>query len=170
MDEDKSEIEKTCEELFQFAIDRGEIASLMSGLPEGSDVFRATVEHELQMLKIISVGWSLSYYMPDGPLKTELTTLFWQTVHDFSRDLDRTTKLLIDQDVDFFDSIRNRFDGYLGELQKKTDAPEPAVIIGPEFARVCGDAGNVHVVMAGSRMFIGTVGEARTYLERLRLR
>lgn len=170
MENDKSEIEKTCDELFRFAIDRGNLQGLMAGLADASDVFRATVEHELQILKIISVGWSLSYYLPDSPLKTELTARFWQSLRDFSKDLTQTTKLLIQQDVDFFDAVKNRFDGYLVEMQKKVDAPEPAVVIGPEFARVCGDADNAHAVMAGARMFIGTVGEVKTYLENLKLR
>ena len=170
MENNKSEIEKTCDELFHFAIDRKDVARLMAGLPAESDVFRATVEHELQILKIISIGWSLSYYMPAGPLKTELMALFWQSIQEFSRDLARTTKLLIHQDIDFFDAVKNRFDEYLGEMQKNVEAPEPAVVIGPEFARVCGDAENVHAVMAGSRMFIGTVGEVRSYLEKFNLR
>ena len=170
MENNKSEIDKTCDELFQFAIDRGDVSRLMDGLPVSSDVFRATVEHELQILRIISVGWSLSYYLPAGSLKTELTTLFWQSLHEFSKDLALTTKFLIHQDIDFFTSVKNRFDEYLGEMKKKVDAPEPAVVIGPEFARVCGDAENVHTVMAGSRMFIGTVSEVKTYLERLKLR
>jgi hypothetical protein len=170
MENDKSEIEKTCDELFRFAIDRENLRGLVAGLPEASDIFRATVEHELQILKIISVGWSLSYYLPDSPLKTELTTRFWQSVRDFSKDLAQTTKLLIQQDINFLDAVKIRFDGYLEEMQKNVDTPEPAVVIGPTFARVCGDADNAHAVMAGARMFIGTVGEVKSYLERLKLR
>lgn len=170
MGSDKPEIEKCCDELFQFAMDRGETARLTAGLPDLSDARRAAVEHELQILRIISVGWSLSYYMPDGPLKAELTTLFWRSLQAFSGDFARTTKLLISQEVDFFDAVKTRFDGYLGKMRENAHAPEPAVVIGPEFARVCGEPESVHAIMAGSRMFIGAAGEVRAYLERLKLR
>lgn len=86
----KSEREKSCDELFQFAIDRGDVARLAAGMPELSDAGRATVEHELQILRIISVGWSLSYYMPAGSLKTELTMFLWEAIHGFSQDFART--------------------------------------------------------------------------------
>ena len=158
------------EDLFNFAIDRKDVKDIVTRFPEASDTRRANLEHELQILKIISIGWSLSFYLVDSPLKRELTAHFWQSVHAFSKSLSETTNLLIHQDIDFFQTVRDRFDQYLGEMKKKVDAPEPAVVIGPEFARICEDAEDVHVVMAGSRMFISTVGEVKAYLEEARLR
>jgi hypothetical protein len=116
-------------------------------------------------LKIISVGWSLSYALPAGDLKGEITTRFWQAVQAFSESLSSTTELLIQQDVDFFAVVKDRFDTYLEKMKQNVNAPEPAVVIGPEFARCCGDDGNAHTVMAGSRMFVGTVNEVKSYLE-----
>lgn len=157
-------------DLFNFAIDRRDVSTIMDRFPGESKSQRATVEHELQILKIISVGWSISYYLVDSPLKRELTASFWKAVHDFSVSLSQTTELLIRQDIDFFATVRDRFDMYLREMQKNTDAPEPAVIIGPEFARVCGDTEDAHMVMAGSRMFISAVVEVKVYLEETKLR
>ena len=167
---EKSNIELASEDLFNFAIDRQDVKALMLRLPITSDAERATVDHELQILKIISVGWSLSYYLEDSPQKNQLTALFWQAVHDFSKSFSQTTELLIHEDINFFGTLKDRFDLYLREMQKKPDAPEPAVVIGPEFAKLCGDAENVHTVMAGSRMFISTVGEVKAYLEKIKLR
>jgi hypothetical protein len=44
---------------------------------------------------------------------------------------------------------------------------EPAAVIGPEFARFCGDADDVFTVMTGSRMFIITVAQVKDYLDSL---
>lgn len=158
-------VETVCEALFNFAIDRRDVEGIMARLPEVPDARRARVEHELQILKIISVGWTLSYCLPAGSLKEEMTVEFWQAVLDFSKSLSSTAELMLHQDVDFFESVKGRFEAYLEEMKRHTDAPEPAVVIGPEFARRCGDAGDTHTVMAGSRMFVGTVNEVKKFLE-----
>jgi hypothetical protein len=94
-----------------------------------------------------------------------MTMRFWQAVEDFSKSLSSTAELLICQDIDFFAAVRGRFDRYLKEMKRNVNAPEPAVVIGPVFAECCGDDGNAHTVMAGSRMFIGTVNEVKRFLE-----
>ena len=165
-----SKIEMVGEDLFNFAIDRRDVINIVARLPESSNSRRATLEHELQILKIISIGWSLSFYLEDSPLKSELTAHFWQSIHEFSTSLSQTTELLIHQDIDLFQTVRDRFDRYLGEMKKKVNASEPAVVIGPEFARICGDAQDVHGVMAGSRMFISTTIAVKAYLEEVKLR
>jgi hypothetical protein len=161
----KTGIEVVCKSLFDFAIDRRDVVDIMARLPEIPGVRRATVEHELQILKIISVGWGISFYLPAGPLKEEVAVCFWQAVRDFSKSLSSTAELLINQDVDFFAAVRGRFDKYLEEMKRHVNAPEPAVVIGPEFARCCGSEDDAHTVMAGSRMFVGTVNEVKRYFE-----
>ena len=51
-----SNIEQAGEDLFNFAIDREDIKRFMEHLAEEADIKRATVEYELQILKMISVG------------------------------------------------------------------------------------------------------------------
>ena len=43
-------------------MDREDVKDLVANLPEETDIRGVTVEYELQILKIISVGWSISYY------------------------------------------------------------------------------------------------------------
>lgn len=160
-----SKIEVACEALFNFAIDRRDVVDIMARLPGVSDTRRATMEHELQILKIISVGWSLSFYLHGGPLKEEMTVRFWQAVQEFSKSLSSTAELLIDHDVDFFAAVKDRLEKYLEEMKRNVSAPEPAVVIGPVFAECCGNEGDAHMVMAGSRMFVGTASEVKRYLE-----
>ena len=90
----KSEIERTGEDLFNFAIDREDVKWLLERLPPEADIKRTTVEYELQILKIIGVGWSISYYLADSPQMNELLKLYWTAINEFSRDLTKTMEYL----------------------------------------------------------------------------
>jgi len=166
----KTKIEKTGEDLFNFAIDREDVKTLTSQFSEASGVKRGTVEYELQLLKIISVGWSISYYLEASPQKTRLTNLYWEAIREFSKEISETTGLMIGQNIDYFQVLKDRLDTYVNALNRKADAPEPAVVIGPEFAGACGNPDDVYAVMAGSRLFIATVAGVREYLETIKLR
>ena len=66
-----SKIEQAAEDLFNYAIDREDVKWLMGNLAKEADIKWTSVEYELPILKIISVGWSLSYYLAGGPQKDE---------------------------------------------------------------------------------------------------
>ena len=66
-----SRIKQAAEVLFNYAIDRQDVKRLMENLAAEADIKRTSVEYELPILKIISVGWSLSYYLAGGPQKDE---------------------------------------------------------------------------------------------------
>ncbi|MBW2647196.1 MAG: hypothetical protein JRE23_13685, partial [Deltaproteobacteria bacterium] len=72
--------------------------------------------------------------------------------------------------IDYFQILEDRLDMYVDAMAKNTDASEPAVVIGPEFAGVCGNVDEVFTVMTGSRMFIATVGGVKQYFEEIKLR
>ena len=72
------------------------------------------------------------------------------------------------RDLDYFQVLKDRLDMYVQALTDKTEgATEPAAIIGPEFARACGDIEDIFAVMTGSRMFIMTVTSVKEYLKTL---
>jgi hypothetical protein len=73
------------------------------------------------------------------------------------------------KEIDYFQELRDRLDLYINALADKPDAPEPAVVIGPQFARICGGSDDVHTVMAGAKLFIGVLAAVREYLESLHL-
>ena len=98
----KTKIEQAGEDLFNFAIDREDIKWLVSQLPEATDIVRSKVEYELQILKIISVGWSIPYFLENSPQKNRLLELFWTSVQEFSKSLSETTELMTGQDIDYF--------------------------------------------------------------------
>lgn len=169
--EEKSpEIKKIRDDLFDFAVDREDIKWLMDRLPEEARIKRSTVEYELQILKIIGVGWSISYYLGNNPLKNPILELFWMAIYQFSRHLSTTTHLMIGQDIDYFQILKDRLDMYVNALAQNPDAPEPAAAIGPEFARTCGNIDDIFTLMTGSKMFISATGIVRKYLETIKLR
>lgn len=170
LEKEKSGIEKAGEDLFNFAVDREDVKTLMVILPEEADIKHSTVEYELQILKIISVGWSLSYYLESSSQKSQLAELYWKAIQEFSQNISATTGLMIGQDIDYFQILKDRLNMYVDALDKKADAPEPAVVIGPEFARTCGNVDDVYTVITGSRMFIAVIRNVKEYLEAIKLR
>ena len=163
-------IEKAAEDLFNFAVDHEDVKWLMEHLPKEADIERDKVEYELRMLKIISVGWSLSYYLENHFHKHKLLELYWQAVNEFSQSISATTGLMIGRDIDYFKILKERLDMYVAALAQNPDAPEPAVVIGPEFAGTCGNTDDIFTVMTGSKMFIVTIGRVKEYLEAIKLR
>jgi len=162
---DKTGIEQAGENLFNFAVDREDIKIIAEHLPEEAKCKPAGVEYELQLLKIVSTGWSISYFLKDSLHGEKLAEIFWEKIHAFSAELSETTNLMTGHDIDYFQILKNRLDGYVKALQSKPETAEPAAAIGPEFARLCGDAADVFTIMAGSRIFILTVARVREFLD-----
>ncbi len=166
----KSDLEKASDDLLDFAVDREDVNWLMDRLPQEADIKRVTVEYELQILKIIGVGWSLYYYLENSPQKTELLELYWNSINEFSRGISTTTEYMIGQDIDYFQILKDRLEMYVVALEKHPNAAEPALVIGPEFARICGNVDDIFTFMTGSKMFISTLNRVKQYLEAIKLR
>ncbi len=166
---EKSGIEKAGEDLFNFAVDREDLKSIMSLLPEEADIKRETVEYELQILKFISTGWSITYFLENSQHKDRLVELYWKMVYQYSLSISEATDLMIGQKIDYFQILKERLEMYIEAMKEQPDAPEPAVIMGPEFARTCGNVADVFTVMAGSRMFKSTVGSVKEYFEKIQM-
>ena len=101
-EDSKTPLQQAGEDLFNFAIEREDTKWLVARLPAEAEVKPATVEYELQILKIISVGWSIPYFLANWPEKQRLIELFWQAVREFSGSLSTTTEMMTGQDIDYF--------------------------------------------------------------------
>jgi hypothetical protein len=163
-------IEQAGKELFAFAVDREDVKALLAALPEEAAVDRGKVEYELGLLRIISVGWSISYFLEPFPQKNRLGEIYWAAVQEFSLNLSRTAGLMVGKDIDYFQILKDRLNRYVEAMRRERDAAEPAAVIGPEFAGVCGNVNDVYTVMTGTKMFIVTVGSVREYLQAYKLR
>jgi len=58
---------------------------------------------------------------------------------------------MIGKDIDYFQILKDRLNAYVEAMRQKPDALAPAGVIGPEFARVCGNVNNVYAVLTGQR-------------------
>ena len=165
-DSEKTEasIARAGEQLFQYAIDRGDMNTILDPLPLEMPEKRVTLESEIQLLRIISVGWAIAFFLADSGLKTSLGQHFWENVRAFSTTLSASASLTVGSDIDFFDILKQRLDFYVGALDAAGQIPEPAMAIGPAFADVCGDPDDACTVLAGSKMFSLTINAVREYL------
>lgn len=166
----KSGIEQAAEDLFNFAVDREDVKALLANLHQDADIERNSVEYELQILKIISVGWAIPYYLENRPEKDGIAACYWRAIQEFSRNLSETSGLIVGRPIDYFQILKERLEIYVDALRRKPGAPEPAAVIGPEFALACGNRNDVFTVMTGSRMFIAAIGSVKQYLEALGLK
>ena len=153
------------EQLFQFAIDRGDMQSILDALPLAVPEKRVALEYEIQLLRIISVGWAVAFFLADNQLKTPLGQRFWEYIRAFSNTLSTSASLTVGSDIDYFDILKQRLDLYVDALDSAGQVPEPAMAIGPAFAAVCGDESDALAALAGSKMFSHTINAVREYLD-----
>jgi hypothetical protein len=152
------------ERLFQFAIDRGDMNAILDALPLTVPAKRASLEYEIQLLRIISVGWATAFFLDNSGLKTTLGQNFWDRIRAFSTTLSASASLSMGADIDYFDILKQRLDFYIGALDAAGKIPDPAVAIGPAFAESCGDKEDACAILAGSKMFSLTIAAVRAYL------
>jgi hypothetical protein len=165
LEKDLSPSEYAAKALFDFAIDREDVKWLLAKPPEEHKLSKDTMEYELQILKIISTGWSISFYLADHHLKFEVAEHFWKHVHSFSDTITSTTELTIGKKVDYFNVLKERLDAYLNSLKGLTEETDPLSIIGPEFSQFCGDKDDVFAILTGSKLFAATLKRVKDFIE-----
>jgi predicted transcriptional regulator len=155
---------QAAQDLFTFAVDRQDIKWSLARLPVDATVNPVKVDYELQILKIISVGWSLTYLLEGSPLKEPLQEAYWRAVQEFADRLSRTSGLLIGQNIDYFKDIKARLGVYLEAMAAGTQDGEPGRVIGAAFAELCGRVDDLATLMTGARMFTNALARVNEYL------
>lgn len=158
-------LESICKNLAEYAVDRDEIKELIRTLPQDQSINTVTVEYELQLLKIVTIGWSVAVYMVSNPQKQLFEIKFWELIREFSKDISNVTSLMIGHDIDYFDLVKKRFDYYLKSFEGSEGDRDPASAIGPVFAEACKDTDNPFVIITGARVFNNSVRATKEYLE-----
>lgn len=159
------DITRTAAQLFQFAIDRGDMNIILDALPWNATDRRAILEYEIQILRIVSVGWAITFFLADNPLKRPLGHHFWQQVREFSETLSASATLTVGSDIDYFNILKTRLEHYLDALEAAGKIPQPAMAIGPAFAEICGNRDDACAVLAGSKMFVHAIQAVREHLD-----
>lgn len=160
-----SPVSQAGEHLFQYAIDRDEMKLILDALPLPVPEKRVALEYEIQLLRIIAVGWAIAYHLADSSLKTPLGNHYWENVRSFFSTLSTSASLTMGSDINYFDIIKQRLDVYVATLDASGKISEPTMAIGPAFADVCGDKEDACAILAGSKMFQMTINAVREYLD-----
>jgi hypothetical protein len=159
-----ADLEKVSENLVSFSVDRDDLNRFMTMLPEEESINRVTVEYEIPLLKIVSVGWAIAYFMENRPEKQGLLESYWKAIETFSQGLSEVTNLTTGADINYFHMLKDRADTYVQALNMQPDAKDPAAVIGPTFAVICNAPDNIHVIMTGNRVFNAAIIGVKEYL------
>ena len=151
--------------LFQFAIDRGDMHAILAALPLDVPEKRVALEYEIQILRIIAVGWAVAFFLSESRLKDSLGQQYWEQIRSFSTTLSTSASMSVGTDIDYFDILKTRLGYYVGALDAAGQVPDPATVIGPAFAGACGDRSDACAILAGSKMFAHTIRAVREYLD-----
>lgn len=166
-DSEKTNHDVACagEHLFQYAIHREDMTLILDALPLAVPEKRVALEYEIQLLRIVSVGWAIAYCLADSNLKPTLGHHFWENVRAFAATLSTSASLTVGSGIDYFDIIKQRLDTYVDALDAAGKIPDPAMAIGPAFAAICGNRDDACAILAGSKMFTLTIDAVRDYLD-----
>ena len=148
-----SKLNAAAQALFDFAIDRDDIKWCLGQLPQEESLPYHRIDYELQLLKIVTTGWSIAVHLADDPHKEPLTQAFWTRIMMFSKELSQTTELMTGCDVNYFELLRERLDDYVAVIAKQQKGDEPARFIGARFAQLCDRPDDLALALAGSRIF-----------------
>ncbi len=152
--------------LFNYAIDRKEMQLVLNNLPESVENNRNILEYELQLLRILAVGWAIAFFMFEKPGKDVVLESFWEKIRDFSDQLSSTVALTSATNVNYFDVLKIRTNIYVNSIASAAGL-EPIAIVGPVFARVCSLEGDACVILLGAKLFRSTIDAVRDYLDLL---
>ena len=164
-------VQQLARNLAEFALDRTDLKELLAALPRETGLNLTAVEYELGILKILSVGWGISFFMEGSdPNKGPVTTFFWETVQEISRNISSLMETTTGTRVDYFGILKERLETYVEEMQKNTEkALDPAVVMGPVFARICGSPDNAMAILVGTKMFTLTLGAIKEYIHSIHI-
>ncbi len=163
--EKKDKMDELVEIMFNLAINRDDLKKVISEVPKESDINPVTMEYEIQLLKILSVGWGISYFMGDHPDKNRLAHGFWNAIRDFSISVSKMTSSATGEDIDYFNILRERVDIYVQALNHFSDVKDPSTVIGPTFAKLCGNEEEAYSLVSGKAIFNSSILNVKNQLE-----
>lgn len=173
MGQDKEQepgIAQMAQDLSTFAIDKTDVKSFLADIPVTGNLNLTAIEYELQILKILGVGWAISFFLPaTDPDKEPLTREFWETMQQISNNISTIAATTTGKQIHYFDTLKQRLDGYVGIMQENTGTSgNPAEMIGPAFARICHADDDTRAILIGTKLFTQTLGAVKEYLNTIK--
>lgn len=158
-------VDQVTHTLLNFCVNREELKAVLGEIPMDAGIDRVSVEYELQVLKIVSVGWGLLYLLENDPMKGALSETFWNGVQAFSGAISSLATNSIGKEVDYFGVVKARLATYVNALEHFPDVADPTAVVGPTFAMICGSDDHPEVIAAGRRVFSGSLAGVGHYLD-----
>lgn len=155
--------------LFDYAINRDNLELILDGIPDDESLKRGTVEYEMRILRIVTVGWGISFFMEASEQKTHFAEAYWNRVAVFCGQIATMSATMSGDGIDYFQVIRQRADQYMAVLNHFHDAGDPAIIIGPTIAKICGSEDNPYLIISGKKMFHITLSGVKNYIDSIEL-
>lgn len=163
---DKISIDQLAQNLATFALDRTDLKELLSVLPKENELDLNTMEYELGILKILSAGWGIAFYMAvSDKNKSPLNQCYWETIREISQNISTLTQTTTGTQIDYFAILKERLDIYVKAMQNNPNqATEPTAVMGPAFAKICNQDDDPMAILLGTKMFTLTLGAVKEYL------
>ncbi|MCP4670689.1 MAG: hypothetical protein GY857_05230 [Desulfobacula sp.] len=173
MDKNRENIslQQAAQDLANFAIDRTDLKNLLGAIPDNNSLNMTTIEYELQILKILSVGWAISFYMATtNKNKAPITQMFWEFIREISQNISTLTETTTGKNLDYFEILKQRLNTYIEIMKEKPDVSHnPANIMGPAFADICNQNNDAIAILTGTKMFTLTLGAVKEYLDTVKI-
>ncbi len=163
---DTLSVKKLAQNLAGFAIDRTDLKEVMAALPRENNLNMTTLEYELGILKILSVGWGIAFYMAaTDKNKAPLTNAYWEMIREISQNISTLTETTTGNRIDYFNILKDRLNSFVARMENNpSGATEPTAVMGPAFAEACGCPDDPMAILTGTKMFTLTLGSVKEYL------
>jgi hypothetical protein len=163
------QIEEVVRSLVALSFSRDGLNQTLDGLPSDSAINTATLEYEFNLLKIISAGWGISFFMAEGNCKKAVSEMYWSQIYEISRNISDITSASLGRKVEYFEILRNRINMYATALSALRLDDDPAGVIGENFARLCGNEKDAHAVSCGQKAFSDSIACVKSYLDSIEM-
>jgi hypothetical protein len=149
----RTETRQAAHRLLNIAVNQRETKADISGVQSEEAVNWVAVEYEMQLMRIVAVGWAISYFSSETAAPESLAETFWEGVRAYCSAVSSMTEPVLGSGADYFGTVRQRLDHYVQVMSHFPDAADPARVIGPTFAKLCGCGENAEVIALGRRVF-----------------
>ena len=139
--------------LLNIAVNQRETKAALGGVETEAPINWVAVEYELQLMRIVTVGWAIAYFSDDIPVPEGLDETFWEGVRAYCTAVSAMTEPVLGSGADYFGTVRQRLEYYVRVMTHFADAADPVRVVGPAFAKLCGCEDSQEVIDIGRRVF-----------------
>ena len=162
--ENRISVAEAANRLLNISVNQNETRADIAALPPAEACSLIAVEYELQLLRIVATGWTISYTVEEERLRKILSEAFWEGIRTYCSAVSAMTGPVLGKDCDYFSMIRQRVDQYVQAMSHFADAGDPSRVIGPTFAAVCGCGQSAVVISLGRRVFTRCLARVQRFL------